>query len=72
MACRLRFETAAGRKLHDLWVKALAPEDKNGSRAVMITSDFQGVPKSMSDQVFARLKQRHGLERHQVMLTFST
>ncbi|WP_254053953.1 neutral/alkaline non-lysosomal ceramidase N-terminal domain-containing protein [Singulisphaera sp. GP187] len=58
-------------KLHDLWVKVLALEDEKGRRAVMITSDFQGVPKTMSDRVFARLKQKYALERDQVMLTFS-
>src|SRR5436190_10564642 len=39
-------------KLHDLWMKALALEDTAGKRVVLITSDFQGVPKGMSDQVF--------------------
>src|SRR5262249_38814586 len=34
-------------------------------------SDFQGVPKMMSDQVFAQLKQKFGLDREQVMITFS-
>lgn len=58
-------------KLHDLWVKALALEDEKGRRAVLITSDFQGVPRSMSDPVFARLKKQYGLERPQVMFTFS-
>ncbi len=58
-------------KLHDLWMKALALEDDKGRRAVMITSDFQGVPKGMSDRVFERLRGEFGLERHQVMLTFS-
>ena len=58
-------------KLHDLWAKALSLEDREGRRAVMITSDFQGVPRSMSDRVFGRLKREFGLERHQVMLTFS-
>ncbi len=37
-------------KLHDLWVKALALEDAEGRRAVLITSDFQGVPRAMSDR----------------------
>src|SRR5437868_2717419 len=32
-------------KLHDLWMKALALEDDAGRRVVLITSDFQGVPK---------------------------
>jgi hypothetical protein len=58
-------------KLHDLWVKALALEDSQGRRAVLVTSDFQGVPREMSDRVFARLYKELRLERHQVMLTFS-
>ncbi len=58
-------------KLHELWMKALALEDALGRRAVLVTSDFQGVPKSMSDRVFAKLEKLHGLERRQVMLTFS-
>ncbi|MDP6443209.1 MAG: neutral/alkaline non-lysosomal ceramidase N-terminal domain-containing protein [Pirellulaceae bacterium] len=58
-------------KLHDLWMKALALEDPDGNRVVLITSDFQGVPKVMSDRVFANLKEHHKLERRQVMFTFS-
>jgi hypothetical protein len=58
-------------KLHDLWMKALALEDAGGRRAVLITSDFQGVPRSMSDRVFALLHERHQLQRSQVMFTFS-
>jgi neutral ceramidase len=37
----------------------------------MITSDFQGVPRGMSDLVFEQLLKKYGLERHQVMFTFS-
>lgn len=58
-------------KLHDLWMKALALEDSNGIRAVLITSDFQGVPKMMSDRVFQQLKDKFQLERSQIMFTFS-
>jgi len=58
-------------KLHELWMKALALEDSRGQRAVLITSDFQGVPKSMSDRVFSQLKAKHHLDRAQVMFTFS-
>ncbi len=58
-------------KLHELWMKALALEDPSGNRAVLVTSDFQGVPKGMSDRVFARLRKQLNLERRQVMLTFS-
>ena len=58
-------------KLHDLWMKALALDDGQGGRAVLITSDFQGVPKSMSDRVFRQLAEKFGFERRQVMFTFS-
>lgn len=58
-------------KLHDLWMKALVLEDDTGSRAVLITSDFQGVPRSMSDRVFDQLQQQFKLGRQQVMFTFS-
>lgn len=58
-------------KLHDIWMKALAIEDTAGRRAVLITSDFQGVPRSMSDRVFIKLKERFNLDRSQVMFTFS-
>ena len=58
-------------KLHDLWMKALALEDNAGQRVVLITSDFQGVPKIMSDRVFEQLQKQFKLERTQVMFTFS-
>jgi neutral ceramidase len=58
-------------KLHDLWMKALALEDHQGRRVVLVTSDNQGMPKVMTDRVFAQLKAKHGLERTQVMITFS-
>ncbi|HVJ68605.1 MAG TPA: neutral/alkaline non-lysosomal ceramidase N-terminal domain-containing protein [Caulifigura sp.] len=58
-------------KLHDLWMKALALEAPDGARAVLITSDFQGVPRSMSNRVFAQLRETCGLERRQVMFSFS-
>ncbi|WP_298862611.1 neutral/alkaline non-lysosomal ceramidase N-terminal domain-containing protein [uncultured Gimesia sp.] len=64
-------ERAPEETLHDIWMKALALEDNQGNRAVLITSDFQGVPKSMSDRVFAKIKTKYGLERKQVMFTFS-
>ena len=57
--------------LHDLWIKALALEAPGGERAVLVTSDFQGVPKEMTDRVFAALQKKYKLERRQVMITFS-
>src|SRR5947199_10615444 len=58
-------------KLHDIWIKALALEAPDGERVVLVTSDFQGVPKEMPDRVFADLKNTHKLDRRPVMITFS-
>jgi len=58
-------------KLHDIWMKSLALEAPDGKQIVLVTSDFQGVPKEMSDAVFVLLKKKFNLERHQVMITFS-
>lgn len=58
-------------KLHDLWMKAMALEDRFGNRVVLVTSDFQGIPKSMSDRVFSACQERFQLNRKQLMLTFS-
>lgn len=57
--------------LHKIWVKALALEAADGGRGVLLTSDFQGVPASMSDRVFGRLAAEHGLDRSRVMFSFS-
>ncbi|MCH2589721.1 MAG: neutral/alkaline non-lysosomal ceramidase N-terminal domain-containing protein [Planctomycetales bacterium] len=57
--------------LHELWMKALALDDGKGHRVVLITSDFQGVPKGMSDRVFQQVKKKFELDRHQIMFTFS-
>ncbi|NLF73414.1 MAG: hypothetical protein GX575_30625 [Candidatus Anammoximicrobium sp.] len=58
-------------KLHDLWMKALALEEAEGRRVVLITSDWEGVPRSMSDRVFEQLEKQYKLARQDVMLTFS-
>jgi neutral ceramidase len=58
-------------KLHDIWMKALALKAPGGERVVLVTSDFQGIPKEMTDRVFAALQKKYRLERRQVMITFS-
>lgn len=58
-------------KIHDIWMKALALEDTDGKQVVLITSDFQGVPKSMSDPAFEQIEKKYGIKRTQIMLTFS-
>lgn len=58
-------------KLHDLWAKALALEDENGNRAVLVTSDLLGFPKAVSDRIRARLQQSLNLSKAQIILNSS-
>ena len=57
--------------LHDLWVKALALEDRNGQRSVVVTSDLMGIPRYMYESISQKLMKRFHLERSQILLTFS-
>jgi len=57
--------------LHDLWVKALALQAADGDRAVVLTSDLLGFPKSMYEGICAELDKQCGLDRSHVMLTAS-
>jgi neutral ceramidase len=54
--------------LHDLWAKALAIEDGKGQRAVIVTIDLIGLPRSLSDAVAARVAKEYGLERSRLVL----
>lgn len=58
-------------KLHDLWAKALALEDENGNRAVLVTSDLLGFPKALSDRIRAQLQQSLNLSKAQIILNGS-
>ncbi|MGV3686338.1 MAG: neutral/alkaline non-lysosomal ceramidase N-terminal domain-containing protein [Daejeonella sp.] len=57
--------------LHDLWAKALVIEDAAGKRAVMVSSDLLGFPKSVSDNIRTKLKTKFGLNKDQVLLNSS-
>lgn len=65
LACRLRHQASAR------WQTARTLAQGSCPRRCLITSDFQGVPRSMSERVFVRLENEHQLKRHQVMFTFS-
>ncbi len=56
---------------HDLFVKALALEDPGGKRAVLLTSDLIGLPRSVSQAVVEEVGKRLGLKREQLLLTVS-
>lgn len=56
-------------KLHDLWAKALALEDAQGRRGVIVTADILGLSKPMYDRLSAEIERRYGLNHAQTMLT---
>jgi len=57
--------------LHPLWLKALALQNAQGRRAVLVTSDLLGFPKNVADQIRDRLRERLQLERSQIILNAS-
>ncbi len=58
-------------KIHDVWAKALALEDKDGNQAVMISTDLSGISKPISDKIRDQLHEKLGLEKHQILLNSS-
>jgi hypothetical protein len=54
--------------IHDLWAKALALEDADGKRAILITTDLLGFPKGLSDRIRNRLEDEYKLSRAQIIL----
>jgi len=62
---------AAEGTLHPLWLKALALQDAEGRRAVLVTSDLLGFPKPASDRIRNRLKEGLQLDRAQIILSAS-
>jgi hypothetical protein len=58
-------------KLHDLWAKALALEDADGKKVVLVTTDLLGLPKKLSDKIRDQIKTKYGLNRDQILLNSS-
>jgi hypothetical protein len=54
-----------------LHAKALAIQDSRGRKAVVVTTDIIGLPRSLSDLVAARVLKSYGLERAQLVLNSS-
>ncbi len=57
--------------LVDLWSKALAIEDANGYKGVLITNDLVKIPKNISDRIRDRIGAKYGLKRSQIILNCS-
>ncbi len=58
-------------KLHELWAKALVIEDIAGKKALLITTDLSGIPKSISDNIRDRLEKSFLLSRSQIIFNTS-
>src|SRR5262249_17239756 len=52
----------------DLYAKALALEDRDGHRVVLVTSDLIGLPAAVAEPVCERLRDKIGLKREQILL----
>jgi hypothetical protein len=52
----------------DLYVKAMALEDREGHRAVLVTSDLLGLPAAIAEPICERIRAKTGLKREQVLL----
>src|SRR5688572_13817711 len=55
-------------KLHDLWVRALALEDADGKRVVLVTLDVCGIDRKFSNRIRDRIQQQHKLGRESVSI----
>ncbi|MBE9461504.1 neutral/alkaline non-lysosomal ceramidase N-terminal domain-containing protein [Dyadobacter subterraneus] len=58
-------------KLHDLWAKALALEDADGQRSVLVTMDLLGLPKMISDTIRKAIENHYHLSKAQIILNAS-
>lgn len=57
--------------IHPLWAKALALEDGQGNRAVIIGTDTLGMTRSIYETIKGRLKSSHDLAADQIMINAS-
>jgi len=55
----------------DIYAKALALEDNQGRRAVLVTSDLVGFPAAVAEPICQRLRDKAGLKREQILLNSS-
>ncbi|MEO5995435.1 MAG: neutral/alkaline non-lysosomal ceramidase N-terminal domain-containing protein, partial [Chitinophagaceae bacterium] len=58
-------------KVTDLWAKALALEDANGQKAVIVTMDLHRITKGVSDNIRHRLWEKLHLSNSQIILNAS-
>lgn len=52
----------------DIYAKALALEDRQGRRAVLVTTDLLGLPRAVAEPVCARVQEKTKLARANILL----
>ena len=57
--------------IHDLWAKALAIEDAQGGRTLIVTTDIIGLPRALSELIAARAQKQYSLDRARLVLNSS-
>jgi neutral ceramidase len=55
----------------DIYAKAIAVEDGEGHRAVLVTTDLIGIARSIADPICARIQEKTKLSRSQILLSSS-
>ncbi|MFM8393486.1 MAG: neutral/alkaline non-lysosomal ceramidase N-terminal domain-containing protein, partial [Acidobacteriota bacterium] len=58
-------------KVHDLYARALALEDRRGARVVIVTTDHLGIPREMGEEIARRVARLHRLPRANLVLSSS-
>ncbi|MBW3596930.1 MAG: neutral/alkaline non-lysosomal ceramidase N-terminal domain-containing protein [Planctomycetes bacterium] len=56
---------------HDLFAKILVLEDSQGNRAALVTADLIAFYGALSDAICRGIREKAGLERHQILLNAS-
>lgn len=61
-------------KLHDIWVKVLALGARGGKRAVMVTTDHQGMSRTIYESLYGltKIKAPPGIRSHNTGSRIST
>src|SRR5439155_14659434 len=55
----------------DIYAKALALEDRQGHRAVLVTTDLIGLARAVAEPVYKRIQEKTKLARNQILLSSS-
>jgi hypothetical protein len=64
-------ERPAQGKMHDLWAKALALEDAQGKRVLLITADIIGFSRDLSVSICSQMQKKYGFDRKDIILSSS-